>query len=172
MKKIFFLLLFSNFLFSQSYYVNKYLGLKDSLQNNELRIYVSHSGNTIDYDVFVMKINKKGKTKASYFYNVYNEDVKEKFLPTTKSNKIWKEIEETHFLELDSQLTKNIKKASAFLDSGEVSIYYKANDVVKYFYIEEPNYYIQKHSSVDDISKLNKFFKIIEKYYKIKFSTN
>ena len=58
------------------------------------------------------------------------------------------------------------------MDSGEVSIYYKANDVVKYFYIEDPNYYIQKHSSVDEISKLNKFFKIIEKYYKIKFSTN
>lgn len=159
MKQIFFLLLFSNFLFSQDYYVNKYLQLKDSLENNELRVYVSHSGNTIDYDVFVMKMNKKGKTKASYFYNVHNEDVKEKYLPTKKSSEIWKEIEETHFLELDSQLTKNIKKKTAFLDSGEVSVYYKANDVVKHFYIEEPNYYIQQHSSVDEISKLNKFLK-------------
>ena len=114
MKKIFFLLLISNFLFSQSYYVNKYLGLKDSLQNNELRIYVSHSGNTIDYDVFVMKINKKGKTKASYFYNVYNEDVKEKFLPTTKSNKIWKEIEETHFSRIRFSVNKKYKKSECF----------------------------------------------------------
>lgn len=54
---------FSNFLFSQNYYVNKYLGLNDSLENNELRIYVSHSGNTIDYDVFIMKINKKAELK-------------------------------------------------------------------------------------------------------------
>lgn len=42
MRKIFFFLFFSNFLFSQNYYVNKYLGLNDSLENNELRIYVSH----------------------------------------------------------------------------------------------------------------------------------
>ena len=76
MRKIFFFLFFSNFLFSQNYYVNKYLGLNDSLENNELRIYVSHSGNTIDYDVFIMKINKKSRTKASYYFNVYNEDVK------------------------------------------------------------------------------------------------
>ena len=108
MKKIFFLLLFSNFLFSQDYYVNKYLGLKDSLDNNELRVYVSHSGNTIDYDVFVMKISKKGNTKASYLCNVYNEDVKAKHLSTLKSSEIWKEIEETQLLELDSNLTKNI----------------------------------------------------------------
>lgn len=172
MKKLLFLLLFSNFLFSQNYYVNKYLGLNDSLENNELRIYVSHSGNTIDYDVFVMKINKKGKTKASYYYNVYNKDVKEKYLPTMNSNEIWKEIEETHFLELDSNLSKNINKIEAFLDSGNISIHYKNNDIVKQFYIEEPNYYIKNYMSVDEISKLNKFLKIIEKYYKIKFSTN
>ena len=172
MRKIFFFLLFSNFLFSQNYYVNKYLGLKDSLDNNELRVYVSHSGNTIDYDVFVMKISKKGNTKASYFFNVYNEDVKTKHLSTLKSNEIWKEIEGTQLLELDSKLTKNITKKVAFLDSGSVSIYYKKDNVMKNFYIEEPNYYIQNYSSVDEISRLNKFFLIIEKYYKIKFSTN
>ena len=172
MRKIFFFLFFSNFMFSQNYYVNKYLGLNDSLENNELRIYVSHSGNTIDYDVFIMKINKKSRTKASYYFNVYNEDVKEKHLPTIKSNEIWKEIEETHFLELDSNLSKNISKIEAFLDSGDISIYYKNNDIVKHFYIEEPNYYIKNYISVDEISKLNKFLKIIEKYYKIKFSTN
>ena len=172
MKKIFFLLLFSNFLFSQDYYVNKYLGLKDSLDNNELRVYVSHSGNTIDYDDFVMKISKKGNTKASYFFNVYNEDVKAKHLSTLKSSEIWKEIEETQLLELDSKLTKNITKKVAFLDSGSVSIYYKKDNVMRNFYIEEPNYYIQNYSSVDEISRLNKFFLIIEKYYKIKFSTN
>ena len=149
MRKIFFFLLFSNFLFSQNYYVNKYLGLKDSLNNNELRIYVSHSGNTIDYDVFVMKINKKGKTKAAYFYNVYNEDVKEKYLPIMKSNEIWKEIEKLKFLELNSNLAINIKNEVVFLDPGSISIYCKTNNLVRYPYIEEPNYYIQKYSSVD-----------------------
>lgn len=119
-----------------------------------------------------MKISKKGNTKASYFFNVYNEDVKAKHLSTLKSSEIWKEIEETQLLELDSNLTKNIAKRVAFLDSGSVSIYYKKDNVMRNFYIEEPNYYIQNYSSVDEISRLNKFFLIIEKYYKIKFSTN
>ena len=162
MRKIFFFLFFSNFLFSQNYYVNKYLGLNDSLENNELRIYVSHSGNTIDYDVFIKKNNTKSRTKASYYFNVYNEDVKEKHLPTMKSNEIWKEIEETHFLELDSNLSKNISKIEAFLDSGDISIYYKNNDIVKHFYIEEPNYYNKNHLSVDEISQSTPLFIISE----------
>ena len=75
-------------------------------------------------------------------------------------------------IKLSAKLTKNITKKVAFLDSGSVSIYYKKDNVMKNFYIEEPNYYIQNYSSVDEISRLNKFFLIIEKYYKIKFSTN
>ena len=52
MRKNIFFLFFQIFCFHKNYYVNKYLGLNDSLENNELRIYVSHSGNTIDYDIF------------------------------------------------------------------------------------------------------------------------
>jgi len=99
MKKVFFLFLFSNFLFGQVEYENKIIGLPNELQPYELRIYISQDG-YLNKSVFILK--RVNEHWIAEYYKILINKFEKVTIPVDRGRNLWLGIINTKINKLPS----------------------------------------------------------------------
>ncbi|SFI55849.1 hypothetical protein [Halpernia frigidisoli] len=163
MKKhiLFFLIFFSIFSNAQQDYVDRVFGLKNTLEKNELRIYVSNSIILSSAKVFVLKQLEKGKWKAKLYTESGKDKIYSKNFKIKNAELFWNKLQE------NKPKTDTTSTATLYLDPDGFDVYWNTLGELKKYSFEEPKDPRNKNDS--KMKTVYHFFEIIENKYGFKF---
>ncbi|MGC4127994.1 MAG: hypothetical protein QM564_00220 [Bergeyella sp.] len=163
MKKtiLFFLLVVNFYAFAQDEFYDKTFGLKNKLEQNELRIYVSKSYILFSGKAFVLKQNKKGKWKAKWYQEMGNDN-----------NIYVKNFRLKNGAEFWENIVNNKPKADTtsitYIDPDFYTIHWNINGIKKKYFYEEP---LDSQNKNDEKMKtVYHFFEMIQQKFGFKFN--
>lgn len=160
-KKLFLSLFFLfNFVQGQDDLIDKKIGLKNTLEEKELRVYVKNSI-VLNYSkTFVVKKNSKGRWKAKLYDENGRDNINVRKLKVRNGDALWEEI-------IANKPKIDTMNSLSFLDPDYYVVYLQNNNTCHHLSYDEP---LSLRENKNDIeNSIYSFFKLIEQRFRFKF---